>query len=156
MARGRFCFIGTAHLFLIRERQVLLLRRYNTGYADGQYSVVAGHLDGGESVKGAAIREAREEVGIEIAPEDLSIVGVMHRRVAGTDEERLDFFLAATRWSGEIANCEPHKCDDLAWFDRDRLPGNIVPYVRRALGHSRQQMWFDSVIEAGADLSAWE
>ena len=93
----RFMLVATAHLFLMRDEEVLLLRRFNTGYADGQYSVVAGHLDGGETVKAAAVREAREEVGVEIAPADLHIVGVMHRK---SDDERIDFFLTASAWSG--------------------------------------------------------
>lgn len=151
-APERFKLVSAVHLFLIRDGQVLLLRRFNTGYEDGNYSVVAGHLNGGEEVKAAAIREAREEVGIEIAPQDLQVVGVMHRK---SNDERVDFFLTATSWAGEIINREPDKCDRLAWFDMDKLPANMVPYVRRALdncadeyiradGCIRQGQWFDS------------
>lgn len=137
----RFKLIAAVHLFLIRDGQVLLARRCNTGYADGQYSVIAGHLDGDEEVATAANREAREEAGIAIAPADLAVVGVMHRRA---EDERIDFFVAATRWTGELVNAEPHKCDDLAWFPLDRLPDNVVPYVRRALDNYRRGSWFDS------------
>ncbi len=119
---------------------MLLLRRFNTGYEDGRYSVPAGHLDGNETVV-AAIREAREEVGVTIAPADLAVVGVMHRK---TDAERIDFFAAATRWVGDPHNCEPHKCDHLLWADLDRLPRNVIPYVRRALENHRAGRWFDS------------
>jgi 8-oxo-dGTP pyrophosphatase MutT (NUDIX family) len=118
-----------------------MLRRYNTGYRDGDYSVVAGHLDGGERIRDAAVREAKEEVGIRIAPGDLDVVGVMHRL---SDDERVDFFLAARSWSGEIVNAEPAKCDRLAWFDLDDLPENVIPYVRRALENCRLGRWFDS------------
>ena len=137
----RFKLLGAVHVFLLRDDAVLLLRRANTGYEDGNYSVPAGHLDGGEEVKAAAIREASEEAGVRIDPADLTVVGVMHRQAA---DERVDFFLAARRWTGEIVNAEPHKCDDLAWFPLDRLPGNVVPYVRRALDNMRQGVWFDS------------
>ena len=141
MARDWFKVVAAVHLFLIRDGQVLLLRRYNTGYEDGWYSVIAGHLDGGEEVTAAMRREAREEAGIEIAPEDLRVVGVMHRKAT---EERIDFFLAATEWAGEITNREPTKCDELAWFDLDRLPENVIPYVRRALENYRRGQCFDS------------
>jgi len=137
----RFKLVTTVHLFLMRGEEVLLLRRFNTGYADGQYSVVAGHLDGGEMVKAAAVREAREEVGVEIAPADLQVVGVMHRK---SDDERIDFFLAARAWAGEVTNAEPHKCDHLDWFGVDALPENTIPYVRRALDNYRRGAWFDS------------
>jgi 8-oxo-dGTP diphosphatase len=111
VARERFKLVSAVHIFLIRDGQILLLRRRNTGYEDGNYSVVAGHLNGDEEVKTAAIREAHEEVGIRIAPADLQVVGVMHRK---SNDERVDFFLTATLWSGEVTNVEPDKCDRLA------------------------------------------
>lgn len=137
----RFKLLGAVHLFLVRHGKILLSRRYNTGYEDGNYSVVAGHLDGNEEIKAAMIREAREEVGIEIIDQDLHVVGVMHRK---SSDERLDFFLVAEHWQGEMRNCEPHKCDDLAWFEVDHWPENVVPYVRRAWENYQAAKWFDS------------
>ena len=141
MSASRFPFVSDVHLFLLRGEQVLLLRRFNTGYEDGNYSVPAGHLDGGEQVTQAAIREAREETGCEIAPEDLAVVGIMHRQA---EDERIDFFVAATRWDGEPRNCEPDRCDQLRWVDIDALPENVIPYVRRALENYQAGRWFDS------------
>jgi ADP-ribose pyrophosphatase YjhB (NUDIX family) len=141
MTRERFRAFVAVHLFLLRGDAILLLRRLNTGYEDGNYSVIAGHLDGGEEVIAAAVREAHEEAGISIWPEDVTVVGVMHRR---SDSERIDFFVTVARWEGEIVNREPEKCDDLAWFPLDRLPLNIVPYVRQAITNYRAGRWFDS------------
>jgi 8-oxo-dGTP diphosphatase len=137
----RFKLIGAVHLFLIEGDNILLLRRFNTGYEDGNYSVPAGHLDGEEEVKSAAIREAKEECGIDILPDDLQVVHVMHRK---STDERIDFFLAAAKWTGEIVNAEPHKCDELRWVQLDQLPGNVIPYVRQAIENYRAGKWFDS------------
>jgi len=137
----RFKLISAVHLFLLRDDQILLLRRFNTGYEDGNYSVVAGHLDGGEPVKIAMIREAREEVGIELSEEILEVVQVMHRLA---DHERIDFFLQTTQWRGDIQNLEPHKCDDLAWYPLNHLPLNTIPYIRRAINNYQQKRWFDT------------
>ena len=64
----KFKLIATVHIFLTKnDTEILLLRRFNTGYEDGNYSVIAGHNDGNEEVKTAAIREAKEEAGIEIS-----------------------------------------------------------------------------------------
>lgn len=120
---------------------MLFLRRCGTGYQDGNYSVVAGHLNGGEPVKAAAIREAREEIGIEVLARDLHVVGVMHRL---SDDERIDFFLTASAWSGEVVNREPDKCDKLIWSSADAMPDDVIPYVRRALENYRCGTWFDS------------
>ncbi len=141
MSSQRFKVIPAVHLFLMRDDQVLLLLRENTGFQDGNYSVIAGHLDGGERVVDAIIREAREEAGITLQPHDVDMLGVMHRQ---SDSERIDFFATATRWQGDIANCEPHKCGGLHWHPVDALPTNMVPYVRTALARFRGNDWFAS------------
>ncbi|MBM3121840.1 MAG: NUDIX domain-containing protein [Chloroflexi bacterium] len=137
----RHPFVSAVHLFLERDGLLLLLRRFQTGYEDGNYSVVAGHLEGNETVLAAAVREAREEVGLKLAPQDLTVVGVMHRL---SNDERIDWFVACSRWSGEPHNAEPDHCDELRWADPGALPGNVVPYVRRALDNYRAGRWFDT------------
>ncbi len=137
----RFRLVSAVHLFLMHEGRVLLLRRYQTGYEDGNYSVVAGHLDGNETVVAAAVREAREEVGVTLAAQDVRVVGVMHRR---SNDERIDWFVACEHWAGEITNAEPEKCDELRWADPERLPPNVISYIRRAIENYRAGRWFDS------------
>jgi mutator protein MutT len=136
-------FPVTVHLLFFRENQVLLLRRFNTGYADGQYSVPAGHLDGGETVMAAAAREAAEEVGIKLEAAQMTFSTVMHRIEGGVEDERVDFFVHVHPWSGEPFNAEPDKCDELCWADVDQLPENVVPYVRQALKNHLAGIRFD-------------
>jgi 8-oxo-dGTP diphosphatase len=126
-------FPVTVHLLFFREDQVLqvlLLRRFNTGYADGQYSVPAGHLDGGETVIAAAAREGLEETGVRIKTDDLAFSSVVHR-IDG--DERVDFFVHVRDWQGEPTNTEPDKCDELRWVHVDELPNNVIPYVKKAI-----------------------
>ncbi len=131
--RQNFPYVGASYLFLIKDNKILLQRRFQTGFEDGNYGVPAGHLDGGETAREGGAREIREEIGIEIQPEDLQVVHVMHRRAA--HDERFDFFLAAETYTGTITNNEPHKCDDLQFFPLDNLPENMVDYVRVAILH---------------------
>lgn len=131
--RMRATFPVTVHLLFFRGDQVLLLRRFNTGYADGQYSVPAGHLDGGETILAAAAREAEEEVGVRLAANDMTFSTVMHRLESPAEDERVDFFIQVHRWNNEPFNAEPDKCDDLCWRNVHELPANTVPYVREAL-----------------------
>lgn len=140
MSNQRFLAPVTIHLFFIQQDQILLLRRYNTGYEDGNYSVVAGHLDGGETVVQAAIREAKEEASVDLKAEDVKVVGVMHRKAG---DERIDFFAVVKNWEGEIQNLEPHKCDDLRFFPLNELPSNVIPYIRRAIENYKEGRWFD-------------
>lgn len=127
----RFTYIGSAYLFLIKEGRILLQRRYQTGFEDGNYGVPAGHMDGNETPRQACARECNEEIGIVIQPEDLRVVHTMYRQAA--NDERIDFFMIASRYEGEVQNKEPHKCDDLQWFPIDALPLNTVDYVRQAI-----------------------
>ena len=133
-------FPVTVHLLFFREDQVLLLRRFNTGYADGQYSVPAGHLDGDETVLAAARREAEEETGVHVEARDMVFSSVMHRR---DGDERVDFFLHIHQWQGEPVNAEPEKCDELRWVKLTELPDNMIPYVRKALQNHRDGIKFD-------------
>jgi ADP-ribose pyrophosphatase YjhB (NUDIX family) len=139
-------FPVTVHLLFFREGQVLLLRRLNTGFEDGNYSVPAGHLDGGETVRMAAQREVLEETDVHIEVEDIAFATVMHRKsddtLSGTGE-RVDFFVHVNAWNGEPFNAEPDKCDELRWCDVDALPVNIIPYVKQAIQNFRSEVVFD-------------
>ena len=109
-----------------------MLRRFQTGWEDGNYSVVAGKVEGGESALLAMVREAKEEADINIDPSDLTCGHTMHRRNP-CGEEWIDFFFLCSRWEGVVRNTEPHKCDDLSWFPRQNLPSNTIPYIRAAI-----------------------
>jgi len=138
MGKDRFKFIIAVYLMLIEDGKILLLRRFNTGYEDGNYSLVAGHVDEGESFKEAIIREAKEEAGIEIDLKDIEVAHIMQRIPLG----RVSVFLTAKKWSGEIKNMEPEKCDDLSWFDIDNLPENTIPYIREAIENYRKNILY--------------
>lgn len=135
----RATFPVTVHLLFFQEDQVLLLRRFNTGYADGQYSVPAGHLDGGEMVIAAAAREGLEETGVRIQPEDVFFSSVMHRR---DGDERVDFFVHVRDWQGEPTNTEPDKCDELRWVNIRELPDTVIPYVKKAIQNHHDGIQF--------------
>jgi ADP-ribose pyrophosphatase YjhB (NUDIX family) len=135
----RFKLVPEAHLFLVRDARILLLRRCNTDYEDGKYSVIAGHMDGAETAREAICREAQEEAGSELTPDDLAFAQVVHRADRG---ERVSFFFNALRWRGEPRNMEPHKAGDLRWFPFAALPENMVPYVRAAIERWRSGVFY--------------
>jgi 8-oxo-dGTP diphosphatase len=127
-------------LFFFRDNQILLLRRFNTGFRDGEYGVPAGHLDGGETVMQAGIREAKEKVGVDLRETDMAFATVMHRMEG---DERVDFFVQVHKWGGEPFNAEPEKCDDVRWVAIDSLPDNTIPYVKKALANHLSKNSFD-------------
>jgi 8-oxo-dGTP pyrophosphatase MutT (NUDIX family) len=118
------------HLLLTDADQVLFGRRCNTGFADGSWHLPSGHLEAGESVFAALVREAHEEIGVAIDEADIEFVHVMHNSSSGG---RAAFFFRVRRWVGEPVNMEPDKCDALAWYPLDALPDGMIDYCRVAL-----------------------
>lgn len=128
-APGRYRPVVDVHLVITKNGKVLLGRRQNTGYADGEWQIMpSGHLEEGESVIDAAIREAKEEVGLDLAPTAIETAHVMHHRNPG-GTARIGMFFVTRGEVGEPVNKEPHKCAELAWFPPDDLPENTVPYA---------------------------
>lgn len=124
---------GDVHLLLINDAgEVLFGQRQNTGFEDGAWHVPSGHLEAGESVVSALIREAKEEIGVTIDPRDVEFAHVMHNASGGG---RIAFFFTVRTWSGEPENREPDKCSDLRWFPLDALPNHLIDYCRMALGY---------------------
>ncbi len=125
------------YLILIKEGQILLSRRCNTGWQDGNYSVPSGHVDPDETIESALCRETKEEIGIVLKTEEIKLVHVMHRM-----NIYIDFYFVCEKWEGELENKEPNKCDDLKWFNLDTLPENIIMSVKQAIGNYQKNVSF--------------
>ena len=108
------------------KEYVLLQGRQNTGVLDGMYDVAAsGHLEAGETLKEAMIRETKEEIGIDVKAEDLSLVSTMSVHLLD-DNEYIFACFHAKKYEGIPTVMEKDKCSDLKWFPIDELPANIV------------------------------
>lgn len=122
---------AAVYLLLLEGDSVLLLERQNTGHRDGEYSLVAGHIEEGEAATEAMVREASEEVGIDVERSALDPVHVIHRNSG--DRAYVDVFFACEEWAGRVENREPEKCAELAWYERSDLPANTVAYFEQAI-----------------------
>lgn len=140
--KQRFTLRMSVQLMLKKDDQLLLYLRKNTGWADGMYVFVGGHVDGNESAKQAMIREAREEAGIIVEPQDLHVVHVIHRQ---SNCEYVEIFMLCDRWQGEIRNCEPQKCEELRFVPATALPDNTVDYVKQVVKNVDAQKVYDEL-----------
>lgn len=126
--------IPAVYCILRNGDKVLLLRRHNTKYKNGWYTLPSGHVEESESANIGACREAKEEVGITIHPDDLRLACTLHSRSHDPEtHERISLFFEVSKWNGEPHNSEPHKCDELRWADIDDLPENTIDEVKVAL-----------------------
>lgn len=134
MVSDRFALVPSSYVFLLRggsrDGEVLLQRRQNTGFMDGYWAAsAAGHVEPGEACTDTVVREAREEIGISVSAGDLEPLCAVHRHQE-TDrpvDQRVDFFFACRRWSGEPALQET-KASGLSWFGLASLPEPVVPH----------------------------
>lgn len=127
----RFRVVPAAYVFLRRGADVLLQLREGTGFMDGHWAAAAaGHVEAEESVFDAACREALEELGVVIRPEQLTPLTAMHRTQRNHQpiDERVDFFFACRDWQGVPQLMESEKAAALDWFELDTLPHPVVPH----------------------------
>lgn len=115
-------------------QNVLLLERVNTGLFDGRLTLPGGHVQLGESISDAAVREVREEVGIELDELKPSCVLPF---VGG-----VNFIFSSSNWRGTVRNAEPERCGGVGWFKPSQLPDSVVPWLSKALELYDSTDWF--------------
>ena len=116
-------------IMLRQGNTVLLQLRQNCSFS-GHWGFVGGHLDGDEQIVSAAIREVKEEVGVDVCPNDLILKTICH---SNKGVEYLQFYFECVNWKGKIENKEPDKCERLDWYPLDGLPENTCPYLKEAV-----------------------
>lgn len=109
---------------IIKNNQILLLRRAPHIWGGGLWCVPAGHVDGNEPLRQALARELHEEIGMVINPQDAEFIHTTHDKKK--DCEYVHFYFLIRSWQEEPFNKEPDKHDELAWFDLSSLPENLV------------------------------
>ncbi len=115
--RGRYLVVPRTLCFITHGDDVLLLR----GAPDkriwpGQYNGIGGHVEPGEDVYTAALREIREEAGLEVT--DLRLCGVINVCPSPEGAGVLLFVFAARALHREV---RPSAEGTPEWIPRDRI-----------------------------------
>lgn len=112
-------------VLITRDRLVLLGRRGPGVRSPGRWSFPAGFVERGEVVEAAAMREAREEVGLEVE------LGPLLALLSAPEETVVLAVFPARSFSGS-----PAAGDDLVeigWFAVDALPDLAFPHDERII-----------------------
>lgn len=128
----RNSIIPASYGIFIQNDQILFVKRANSGYFDGYYSLPAGHVEEHEKPIEALVREMNEELGVVVRVDDVSLA-VTSYRVQPDQKDRIDFFFLISAFEGEITNREPHKIADLQWASLSEIPEQTIPYIRDIL-----------------------
>ena len=121
------------YMIIFIDNKLLLMKRKNSGFYDGRYTIPSGHIEINESPLEGAIRETLEETNLSVTKTSFSCV--IHR----TNKHRLnddyvDFFFLCNSYTGTIKNNEPDKCSEIILVDINKLPEILmIPYVKLAI-----------------------
>ncbi|HEY3882964.1 MAG TPA: NUDIX domain-containing protein [Trebonia sp.] len=129
-----FQLIVDIHLLLVSGEDLLLGRRANTGYGDGAYEPPSGRLTERETLVEAAVRVAADQLGVALAPAQMSLAHVLHD-VSGAG--RMAFFLTAEGWPADPgpapAPAGAGSYSDFGWYPLSDLPANMIDRARVAV-----------------------
>lgn len=120
---------------------ILLMKRCNTGFEDGKYELPGGHLEEGEDIFAAMIREAKEELLIDLTEEDIKIKHILHHYHGN----RINFIFET---SGDNINPkigEPNKCSELKWVKINELPDETIDKVKLMINNTVNDKFYDKL-----------
>ena len=125
-------FIASFVIFRKQGKIAFVLRK-NTSWMNNYYGLPSGKVEEGESFSQAAALEAKEEVGVRLAPKNLRPLLTVHRVADDETRHWVDVYFEADEWEGELVNAEPDKHSEVEWFHPNDLPDNVIPHVKHAL-----------------------
>lgn len=109
---------------LIFKDNKLLLGERKGSHGAQTWSAPGGHLEFGEELADCAVREVREETGLELeTPNFLAVTNDIF--TAENKHYVTILFRAKFPQNQDIKNLEPEKCTRWEWFDVDALPNNL-------------------------------
>lgn len=121
-------FVAT-NVLIEKDGKILLSLRQNTGWADNMMTIPGGHTEEGETVVQAAIREAKEELGLDLQPKDLTYLCTENKLTQRPYVSVI--FIAKTDQTPN--NTEPEKCKELVWADPNDLPENVTENFKQII-----------------------
>jgi mutator protein MutT len=117
--------IGVGVMIQNENGEVLLGLRQGS-HGAGEWSFPGGHLDWGETMGTCAIRETKEETGLDVSECELVSVADEMRYIVSDDKHYVNIGFKVKYNGGEPRVMEPDKCLEWRWFALDNLPERML------------------------------
>jgi 8-oxo-dGTP pyrophosphatase MutT (NUDIX family) len=129
--------VGAAILVLDEYNRLLMLKRSDSGC----WGLPGGATEPGEKVETAAMRETREEAGIEIG--EMSLFGVFsgpelfYKYPNGDEVYNVTIVYLSQTWQGQITLNEEHT--EWGWFAAHEIPEDVSPPIQPVIEQFKRQ-----------------
>ena len=124
-------------LYIFNDKNQLLLGLRKSAHDNGTWCPPGGHMEFGETNEETAVREAKEETGLIISPEDVFFKGITNDFYPQEGKHYITLHLFCRRYEGEPKVMEPDKCEKWQWFDMDNLPENMMLPLKNFLAQNK-------------------
>ena len=126
-------FKSAVHMLIMNDGKILIQKRKGSKLWPGYYALPAGHIDEGENQYDAVVREAKEELDINIDRKDIGKEYVVLRRNYFKIDNKvldpyIDYYFEINKYKGTPKIAEIDKCDELIWANIDDLPEPFINY----------------------------
>ena len=112
-------------LYIWDDKDRLLLGLRKSPHGNGTWCPPGGHLEYGESFEEAAKRETKEETGLDVELQDITIEGVTNDFFKESGKHYVTIHLSAKKFKGIAQVLESEKCAEWRWFELNNLPENL-------------------------------
>jgi 8-oxo-dGTP diphosphatase len=121
-------------VIITRDQQVLLLRRRNV-HGAATWSTPGGHLDFGESPEQCALREVKEETGLDI--DTVAFRAITNDVFATEGRHYITIWMEGRYTGGEPILAAPYEASEIGWFPWDALPQPLFLPLQHLLDGQR-------------------
>ncbi len=109
--------------FIINSNNEILLqkRSLNKRFNPGKWGLCAGHVDSGESLESAALREIKEEIGIEFSIDELHSFSEREINIREKNSHIAYFYYVKSDFDVSECKIQTEELSEVKWFDVDYL-----------------------------------
>jgi len=130
-------------IILQKNNEIFLIQRANTNWMSGYWNFPGGLVEKDETIRQAACREAKEEIGVTIVPQDFTVAHVLHvHKNEINTQDIVGIYFKTHQWSGQAINAEPNKIIAADWFDLRKLPHNITEHALLAIDGLKEKNYY--------------
>ncbi|MEI8270690.1 MAG: NUDIX domain-containing protein [bacterium] len=122
---------GVGVAVIVKKDGKVLFGKRKGNYGNGTWNLPGGHLEFNERIEDCAVREIREEVGINI--KNLKRVYFTNEVFPEEKEPYVILCVIADYDSGEVKVMEPDYCEQWDWFDWENLPEPLFKHTQMLL-----------------------